>query len=104
LLLQRSRGWCGGDDDHVAGEAHQLRRLCTRSDGLIAGTKAAFDLQVASLDPIELCQALPKCGHVALPLRVVLSERLQHADSPGALALLRTRRKRPCYRAADRRD
>jgi hypothetical protein len=41
---------------------------------------------------------------VSLSLRIVFVERLEYADAPHPLCLLRSCRKRPCHRAAKSSD
>jgi hypothetical protein len=51
-----------------------------------------------------LLQALRKRRDAYPPVRIVLRLRHQRADAAHSSALLRLRRKRPRYRAADQRD
>jgi hypothetical protein len=39
-----------------------------------------------------------------LTFRIARGQRMEHADAPNPVGLLRTRRQRPCGRAADERD
>src|SRR5262249_44024443 len=49
-------------------------------------------------------QSLRERRVAKLPLRIVFVIRLEHADAPHAVALLRPRRERPCRRAAKSSD
>jgi hypothetical protein len=58
-----------------------------------------------ALGPAQLLQRLPECRDIGLHFRIALGERIEHADPPHPLALLRPRRERPrrC-RAAEEDD
>src|SRR5262249_47716245 len=66
--------------------------------------KANVDADVPALRPSQQFEFLPKSLEAPLHLWIVPGRTDQPADAPHALALLRTRRARPCdYRTAEQR-
>jgi hypothetical protein len=98
--LQRQRA---ADQDHVRIEAHELFRLGADAPG-VGSAPAIVDADVAAVGPAQLLEGLPERRDVGLHLRIVLGERIQHANPSDAVGLLRSRRERPCRRAAEQRD
>jgi hypothetical protein len=73
--------------------------------GLSAGgRKTIIDSQVTTFRPTKLLKSLTKSREALLHLGIILGEANQHGDAPHPLRLLRTRRERPCRRAAEERD
>jgi hypothetical protein len=71
----------------------------------VSDAPAVVDRKIASLHPTELLKGLSEGGDTSMSCRVGLGIQHQHPDPPQAVALLRTRRKRPCGSdAAEQRD
>jgi hypothetical protein len=62
------------------------------------------DANILSDRPTRLLQGLCESRQVGVPFRVIRGKRREGADAPHPLGLLRSRRKRPCGRAAEQRD
>jgi hypothetical protein len=89
-------------DEYVGRERHQFCCVSPYAAG-VGPTKACLDLDVATVCPTQLFQALLKRRHSGLSFPIV-GHCHQQPDPPHALALLRVRRERPRGRSADERD
>jgi hypothetical protein len=58
------------------------------------------DRYIGALCPPELLQTADECSFTKLPFRIALIDRLEHADAPYPVGLLRARRNRPRNRGA----
>src|SRR5215475_6948725 len=68
--------------------------------GISGSRPTPVNADVAILRPTELLKSLPKRRVAVLSFPVVLGKRLEHADAPHAVGLLRARRVRPRGRGA----
>src|SRR5262249_53679677 len=59
---------------------------------------------VAAVAPAEFFKRLPERRQVRPRFRIILDERVEHADPADTVGLLRPRRNRPRSRAAEQRD
>src|SRR4051794_28650822 len=90
--------------DDVGCERGQFRRVSANL-GRIGSGPARVDPYVAADGPAQQRQRLQERRDPGLKLRIVRNCVQEYADAPHALALLRARRERPCYRrAAEQRD
>src|SRR5262249_17832752 len=90
--------------DHVWPHAGKFGRVKPNAIG-VAACPPVIDHHIAALPPAQLLQAPHECRFMKLCFRVVLTDRLEHADAPHALGLLRASGERPCRcRAAEQRD
>src|SRR5262249_35227847 len=64
----------------------------------------SFNPDIAALHPPELLEFFPECGKEGLTFLIALRMGHQYPEPLHALALLRSRRERPCGRAAEQRD
>jgi hypothetical protein len=103
--LQQRRHGCGTSscDDDVRPEGDQFGRVSAKAVGVGRGP-ANVDPDVATVGPTQLAQGLCERRDAGLCFRVIRGRGYEHADAPHALALLRTRRERPCRRAAEQGD
>src|SRR5262249_54290646 len=102
-LPQRSGTWRPVADEYVGRERHQFCCVSPYAAG-VAPTKACLDLDVATVCPTQLFQALLKRCHSGLSFPIV-GDRKQHADPPHGIGLLCARReRRRDRRAAEQRD
>src|SRR5262249_21135245 len=83
--------------------AHQLFRVGTDARR-VGAAPAIVDADVAAVAPAELLKRLPERRQVRPRFRIILDERVEHADPADTVCLLRPRRQRPRHRAADQRD
>jgi hypothetical protein len=90
-------------EDYVGLQVEQLFRRHPHPVN-VAGGPTNGHAQVTAISPTQLRKSLREPGEVGLCLRIVFIKRHQHTDAPHALGLLRTRRERPCRRAAEQRD
>src|SRR5262249_9157253 len=81
----------------------QLRRVLAIAVGNLA-TPAVLDLQIAASGPAQLLQRLQERRVAGLRHWVVGGQAHEEADTPHPFTLLRARRERPCYRAAEQCD
>src|SRR5262249_42186926 len=104
FLQQRLQGQRAADQDHVRIDADEPFRRGANATGS-AAAPAVADAYVAALGPAQLLQRLPECRDVGVHFRIALGERIEHADAPHPLGLLRACRDRPSgYTAADQCD
>jgi hypothetical protein len=90
--------------DDVRREGDQFCRVSTRALGIACGP-AIVDAHVAAVGPAQFLQPLHERREAGLTFRIVRGQRMEHADSPYPLTLLRARRQRPRRRcAAKQRD
>src|SRR5262249_43842402 len=89
--------------DHVWPHAGKFGRVKPNAIS-VAACPPVIDHHIAALPPAQLLQAAHECRFMKLCFRIVLTDRLEHADAPHALGLLRPRSKRPHCRAAEQRD
>jgi hypothetical protein len=69
----------------------------------VGAAPTKVDADVAAVGPTQLLQRLPERRDIGLRFRIALGERVEQANPPLALALLRAGRKRPrSSRAADK--
>src|SRR5262249_10570563 len=88
--------------EYVGRERHQFCCVSPHAAG-VAPTKACLDLDVATVCPSQLFQALLQRCQSGLSFLIV-GRAHQQPDPPHALALLRARRERPrSHRAAEQR-
>jgi hypothetical protein len=59
---------------------------------------------VTTVSPAKLLQALHKCRHAPLRLRIVSGDRIQYVDATHPRLLLRPHHERPRRRDAEKRD
>src|SRR5215470_8726779 len=69
----------------------------------VGASPAIIDADVAAVTPAELFERLPERHQIGLYFRIILDERVEHAD-PTETNRLRLRRERPRRRAAEQRD
>ena len=90
-------------EDRVGSQIDQL--FCERLDPIrITGAPAKFDPEIAAFRPPQLRERIPERRDLRLRSRIALRKAHQHADQPHPFGLLRTRRDRPCRRAAEECD
>ena len=103
-MLQWHHGRNGDRKNDVRRERNQFRCVSAQAFA-VARAPPSFNCYVAAVGPTEMLQALHERGHSTLRLRIVRRERIQHADAPHLLGLLRTRGERPRHnRAAGKYD
>jgi hypothetical protein len=101
LALERQSRRRGAPDQHIRPKPDQLLGESLGALDVAAGP-TKFDVNVPTLDPAQLGQALPKSRHLRLTAGIVLYEARQHPDAPQALALLGAHREWPKGRRSDR--
>src|SRR5262245_23911879 len=69
----------------------------------VSSAPSIIDTDAAAIVPAQLLQHFAESLEIVLLLNI-FGERVEHADAPHALTLLRARHERPCGRAADQRD
>src|SRR5262249_46609676 len=98
---RRGRACC---QDDVGLQADQLCRECSYPIDVTA-TPSKVHPHVTAVGPTQACKRLNERGEVSLRHGIVFVVRIEHADAPDALALLRPGHERPCRRrAAKERD
>src|SRR5262249_44091436 len=103
FLLQWLQCQRGADQDDVGVEAYQLFRVGTDARR-VGAAPAIVDADVAAVAPAEFFKRLPERRQVRPRFRIILDERVEHADPADTVCLLRPCRERPCCRAADKAD
>ena len=88
---------------NVGLQADQLLRERSHPTGVNAAPTKVHP-HVAAIGPTQDRKRLRERRNGGLRLGVVFVARQEQADAPHAVALLRTRRERPCRRAAEERD
>jgi hypothetical protein len=84
-------------------QADQLLRERSCPIAVIA-VPPKVDPHVAAVGPTQVRKRLRESREAKLPLRIVIIAGHEHADAPHAVALLRVRRERPSYCAAEPSD
>jgi hypothetical protein len=90
-------------EDDVGLQADQLLRERWCPIG-VTGSPPKVDPHVAAIGPTQPRKRLRERENARLPQGIVFVARLEHADTPYPLALLRARRERPRRRAANTCD
>jgi|SRR5262245_48261140 len=102
-FLHCCRCCAGGGQNNVGRKRYHFRRISVSACG-VRRAPANVDLYVAAFGPAQLLQSLQERRGTRLTLRVVFGVAYEQANTPHPLALLRRRSKRPCRRAADKRN
>ena len=69
----------------------------------VSSAPSIIDTDAAAVVPAQLLQRLAESLEIVLLLNI-FGERIEHADAPHALTLLRARHQRPSCRSAEQRD
>src|SRR5262245_15855200 len=69
----------------------------------VSSTPSIIDTDAVAVVPAQLLQRLAESLEIVLLLNI-FGERIEHADAPHALTLLRARHQRPSCRSAEQRD
>ena len=101
--LQKRHDHASCRDDHIRRKSHQFVRVSAPAVSIV-GAPTNINAKVAADAPAEFLHALLERSDVGLGFQILSRCVHEDANAPHALALLRTRRMRPCgCRAAEQR-